>query len=508
MKADPTPLLVTVAHGEVEIDGDPVPPGDSPYRRALAGRTGFYPQGTDRAVLESYMRDGDTAYMGHRRGDATYRYRDGGGRRCFTVAPMAGWGIATRDGERAMSQLQALRGACDAEGWDGFGRAAGIQAGKVARELMADMGQLPPRWRALAHDAIHQGPVVVARGGAPLAVQWDRSAAFLRALFDGVPVRETWRAANPATPVDRWIDGDGIARATVRIDPRAWEGKIPPLPVRDAGRTFYPAGHSRGAWPIPLLRAAVEHGAEVIHVAELALCECGPAHAWAGERLQRVADPALRKILYTRYWGRLASLGGYEGSPVDPGDGTVTMFPGSSLFWTWTGKTLGGMFGPDYRPDHAAYIAGRNHVAMSHALAMAPAGEVVATHVDSIWIASESWTPPGKEWRDKRRGPLRFYGPGTYNHAGKYAAQGREAPIRCDADLDAWAATGNAGNVARDREWIMCDYPATCAAAESDPPVLGAAQLPVYPGGEQGIYSGRFTPRGWLWTGTEEDSEQ
>lgn len=465
-------------------------------RRALGGCVAYYPKKTDTALFERLMRPGDSAFALPGTGPATtsFSFKRKPDARASTVrvVPASSWGIDTESAAQVAADLAHLSAAVAHEGWT-WGRAASSIAGRILREYVPTLGQLPPRWRALAHDAIHQGPTVSVRGGATWGQEVDRTAAFLRALYDDVPVPGTFTA----WPCSTWADVracEGLIRAVVRVEPSSYVAHVPPLPVRTPLGTVHPVGTFRGAWTLPVLRAAEERGeVEVLRVEEAAVCVTEPIHADAAERMEAIHDPGLRKRVYTRYWGRLAATGGYEGNP-EPSEG-ATQREGSGLWWTWTGTDLHTAQAPhDYRPDHAAYVAGRNLAAMGEALHRIAPGRVVGVHVDAIWLRGAS-PDLGPGWTTKGEGAIRWYGVGTYRIGERMGAQGFDGALTPDA-LDKWGRRIDDGDGVY-REWRDGRGPARHVDAVSDP--VEWVDLPEWPSADRPSVDdpGAWTPRGW-----------
>lgn len=503
---DTTPHVVTLdpLTDEALFDGEPL---ELLLRsRALRGMVAYYPMGMKVSVLESLMSEQDTAFTNRNQVTTmSFSFRREGKERdgVFRVICGSAWGIEARDGATLLAELQAMSGAVEAEGWD-WARAASSLAGRLCRnELRDTMTQLPPRWRALAHDSIHQGPALCIGGGFEDATCWDRRAAFLTGMAAPVPLPGTWTAVAPERSVSgawaRLRRMDGLIRATVRVPTDAYTGRVPPLPVRMSTGTIYPVGIVRWAWSIQLLRDAIENGGcELIAIHEAAICHAEPLHEPIAERLDRVQDRILKKILYTRYWGMLASLGGWEGTINEPDDESeACRFNGSELYWKWTGHTpTSRTCGPTYRPDHAAFIASDNHVSMAKALRTFEPYHVAACHIDAIW-SKAGHAPPGRDFRAKVVGPLRFYGTGTYEHHGECHAQGREGTLK-STELAEWAAKAmqaEAGN----RAWHGRILPRDSADAKSDPIVwTDAENVAIQQPGKASIYDVCFTPNGWI----------
>lgn len=449
------------------VDGEAL--AEAPRGRRWRSVVAYHVGAMDHALLEGWIEEEDSARASRDGKDRSYTYRSAG--HTFRLLGADAWGLPG-EAEAAAEALSELRAALADEGWK-WGLTASTIAGRVMAEEKLRPGQLPPRWRALAHDAIHQGPVAVLRGGAPVAVASDRTAAFLAGLR--TPVGLTWTAG-----LRRWEHVRrqvGIAFATVRVAPC----DLPPLPIRKGGGTLYPSGHFAGTWTIQQLRDAEDAGSvevEQLHEAAVAI-DPAPYYAGCADRIEAIADKNLRKLVYTRFWGRLARLGGFEGTRERPEDTSSDRWIGSSLWWTWRGHG-GDSFEcpPDYRPDHAAAIAGTNSTAMQRAVRRVPPGQLVAAHVDCLWTAGAE--PPAFEgaWKRKRTdaqggtvAPLRCYAPGVYVHGETLAASGLRTLPKSAAEVEAWATSGpGAGWARKAREWREGVTCVDSAEAVSDPP--------------------------------------
>lgn len=437
----------------------------------------WYPASIPGPLLEGHIGPGDAAWR--TKGPASDPSLDlecpGPGparERRMKLTPASGWGIASPDPVRCAELLRASAEALEEEGLR-MTATASQAAGLVYRSTYAgdgappgDRGQLPPRWWRMARAAIHQGPIAHLRGGARRVAHWDRHGAFLSALRRPMPLRGSWRALRPAFIEDQgdWLDeGEGLVTAIVHARPIHFGLNMGPLPMRANGRTVWPVGYVRGTWTIEELRRAVTAGADIEHVGEVALCDVAPWLAPYADRIDAVQDPALRKTLYTRGWGRFASSGGYrsrgewsvspEGEPVTASELYRARLRGSSLPWEWEGADeVTGKAGPDYRPDLATFIAGDNCAALQRAIATIPQGALIAAHVDAVWIDLDrcpggEWSPPyGYDWILKGTGEMRSYRVGTYAHQ-------TEAGIRLAAM--GWPVAGGAPASPEElEEWI------------------------------------------------------
>ena len=237
-------------------------------------------------------------------------------------------------------------------------------------------------------------------------------------------------------------------------------------------------------------------GVEVEQVHEAAVAvEKTDYYSACADRIESIADKTLRKLAYTRFWGRLARLGGWNGTIEKPDGAEATRWRGSSLWWAWGGH--GGMSTkcpPDYRPDHAAAIAGSNSCAMLATVRTVRPGALVAAHVDCLWIEGTVPTLAGA-WKVKGRGPFRVYAPGVYVHGEALAASGRPTPPTGPEDVEAWAHTGPGGGWARKaREWgdTSC---VDDAAATSRPIILDEPEGARV---RYGVGADTWTPKGWI----------
>lgn len=389
------------------------------------------------------------------------------------ISPASAWGVVSTSAERCAELLGRLAEAMDSEGQPMTPTAAQA-AGRFYRSTCekTDPGQLAPRWWRMSKAAIHQGPIAQTRGGAGLVAHWDRKQAFLSALRQPMPLRNTWRAVRPALidEWDCWLDeGEGLVSAIVHCPGIKAGMGIGPLPFRANGRTIWPVGTIWGTWTIEELRRAITAGAQIEHVWEVALCDTAKWLEPLADRIDAIKSPELKKLIYTRFWGSRASEGGYrargEWFMDEHGEPNEAPQPlnrigrmrlrGSELPWEWEGcDPTVGKASPYYRPDLAAFIAGDNCARMQRALYSVPGEAVIAAHVDAIWIdldrvKGEEWKPvAGDDWILKGTGPMRSYRVGTYIHWTendriRLAAMGwpeaGEAP-KTPEELESWAA--------------------------------------------------------------------
>jgi len=477
-------IISTDKFGHFRLDGDVV----DPHSESLSGRVGYYIDTSVGYRLEKYINGKDKAYKaGPNSGVSFTFYSDVGN---FRALPSAVWTDADTEADVA-ADLEHFRNAIESEGWK-WADTAGSLAGRICREY-APTKQLEPRWREMSHNAIHQGPMICAMGGAAHVVGWDREKAFLRALYEPMPAGG-WIAVQPRS-VGATRGMRGLVRATLRVEPSRYAGHIPPLPVRLSGYTVYPVGRVRGCWTLEMFFDAIDNGGyEIEEIHELCVCRAMPIHAKAADRIVAVKDKRLMKMLYTRYWGRLAATGGYEGYDSSRYPEPKHLL-GSRLSWYYMGKSpMGHDCPPDYRPDHAAFISSANHVVMNKALRQYGPNEVIGTHVDCIWTNNLS-VAPYASFREKHSGEARFYGVGCYRVGDAMAAQGYSGALTPET-LETWGSGINGGNPVY-REWS--GLPQASADATSNPPVHTTEILARDPvRNAPDIYSEIWTSKGWV----------
>ena len=466
--------------------------GDSiePHQSILRDMVGYYFDKNTAKSLESFVKDGDKAYRSSERANPSYTFNCNSGGK-FIVLPLDVWSDA-KDSVSAVKDLAHLGRAIAEEGYM-WHKSASNLAGRICREY-TETKQLPIRWREMAHNAIHQGPMVVVNGGADNVVALDREKAFLKGLYAPVPVG-SWIAVRQQS-FESVRGMHGICRATVRVSPDLYQGRIPPLPVRYYGYTVYPVGELTGTWTLDMLFDAIDNGGyEVVHIFQVMICQTAPVHAKAAERIEQIKDKQLKKLLYTRYWGRLAALGGYEGYREKLPDVPDKRIVSSELSWYYVGTSPLSFSAPiDYRPDHSAFIASTNHLAMNRAIRLYGDNEIVATHIDCIWTANTD-IDPKDTFRVKHSGNARFYGVGCYRVGDEMAAQGYDGVLTPEA-LETWGANLHSGGKIY-RRWHFEIEPNTSRNATSDPPIFKymEKQDSNLPGN---IYWSGWTSNGWL----------
>lgn len=477
-------IVTTDQYGSFRYDGELI----DPHSEILAGTVAYYLDTNTARQIEKFITGRDKAYRVSAKTNPSFTFVSDKGN--FRVMSAEVWTDAKTE-ELAKSDLLHFSEAIKNEGWD-WADTAGSLAGRICRKY-APTTQLQPRWRELSHNSIHQGPMVCAMGGAENVIAWDREKAFLRALYEPVPIG-VWSAAPPSAI--KSVKGmGGIVRATLAVKPEYYAGRIPPLPVRIHGYSVYPVGMVRGVWTLDMFFDAVDYGGyEIVEIHELIICQRQSVHAQAADRITQIEDKRLRKMVYTRYWGRLAAVGGYEGYREPRFDGGKHLL-GSRLNWYYMGKSpMGFDCPPDYRPDHAAFISSSNHLVMNQAIRCYGPDEIIATHVDCIWTKNMD-VPPYDSFREKHSGKCRFYGTGCYNVGGNLAAQGFRGKLDNES-IEKWGETLNSDNPMY-RIWDGAG-PNKNEFAISNPPIHDTNILAFPPVRNiPDIYDKSWTSKGW-----------
>ena len=441
--------------------------GDVPRRRAWRGKVFYATSSVMPTDLFKLMQPGDKA-LGPSPGKLTGVIFRIDARRSFRIFTGELWGVKTRDPHLLDTRIQERMVISAGAGFDPGTSAAGTAIRRYMRTYDGRDGRpesrkLPCRWRGLAHAAFHGGPIVVTTASAENAVHLDIKGAYLDALYQPVPVlgrrelKSRYKVGGwytiPGTPWEKVRDYTGLVDATVWIDPASVDKwGIAPLPVKLFSGSVFPTGVVRGAWTIQAVREAEERGeVEVRTVHQWAFApETMPLFEAMADDFRRT--PAkVAKLLYTRFWGKWGSRGGFEGVvTTDPPDGSVRA---GGLWWSFTGIDLHSTNGPPtYRPDIAAFIASHNHRKVIHAVRQLRPGSVVAAHVDAIWTTDLNGAQKlaGQNevgaWQRKGDGPLRFYGAGCYDHAGRLGASGYDSTVfgpLTSASLRDWSANAN-----------------------------------------------------------------
>lgn len=278
-------------------------------------------------------------------------------------------------------------------------------------------GSLAPRWREIARAAVCSGPMLVARTVGDQVEEWDLRRAFLEGLRGPLPVLNTWHTM-PGMPWSALRERPGLVSASVYL---ARSVDVHPLPTWEGGIRVFARGMLCGTWTIEAVRWAEEQlGAEVVAIHDAALC--AQRDAGIAEAIEDLPE-ILQRPAYTRLWGRACALGGWEGTERD-----LT----GAWAWKWTGGArLGLTADPFHRPDIAAWVTSRNLISVSALAKQLLPGELLAAHVDALWI---EWDPsrggqlPPADWSRWRLkgGPAhgRWRGIGSYDFAGFEARMG------------------------------------------------------------------------------------
>ena len=509
-------------NGTFWFDDRPVRgPEEIPSGRGWSGSTWYAAPGIRSHEWAGLMAEGDVAF-GPKPGEVVgVKLQTGAmGRGSISILDSSCWGVPDRDPEVCFRELKSIRTQALSCGLAAKTSAAATAIGIWmdqfdGQEDQLSLRQLPPQWRRLAHASMHSGPAAVLRASAPMADHLDRKKAYLAALREPMPVlglRHGSKSGGFFTHSDRrWskiCKLDGFVEALVRIkgdlnDPMG----LPSLPVHAPAGTIYPTGLVRGAWTIRAVREAEMRGeVEVISVEQFAYASnTEPIFAGLADLFEQLPQP-LQKRLYTRFWGKFGSRGGYSAqkSQVPIGDSV----PAGGLWWQWDGvDSWSSKVRPTYRPDIAAFVLDENQRTVFRDVRRLAPGSVVATHIDAIWttdtIGADRLIAEGDgragSWRSKRTGPVRFYGVGMYTHADRLACSGYDPRSRGPLTRETLAlfAQSDEGlhgrNLLRSREWNS--DPTLDAEATSRPMHVNMADCRPVEG--EDVYSDNWTSGGW-----------
>jgi hypothetical protein len=508
--------------GMIWFDDVPVRDSKRLRRPVYQGTLWYSTLGVKSADWASLLEDGDVAF-GPEPGEISgVSLRCGKGR--LRVLDARCWGVTEGDPNRCSSELdllamQAL--SCDLNLRPSAASTA-ISAylkGFDGVDGRVQMRQLPARWRGLAHAAMQAGPVSVLKASAPFVAHLDVHRAYLKALYEPLPVYGTLKGQK----VGGWFTHDdlrwkkirhlcGFVEATVHV--RGTIGlDLPPLPVRTVLGTIYPTGILRGVWTIGQLVDAEERAEiEIRTVHQFCYAPVlEPVFADLADLFEHLPQP-LGKHLYTRFWGKLGSRGGYVGFKSEKVVNNAA--PAGGLWWTYSGiSNYSGKARPTYRPDLSAMVIAHNQRnVMATARRLAP-GSILATHVDAIWtsdiIGANKISAEGGgvgSWRTKKLGPMRLYGFGAYKHGDRLACSGFDRLTRGELTLEKLESFSQSEgldegydrerrSLLRSRDWVDGKDPAFHADADSTP--LDIDMTEAGPRTQLSIYDKNWTTGGW-----------
>jgi hypothetical protein len=303
---------------------------------------------------------------------------------------------------------------------------------------------LPPKYRAICDDAIHSGPLMHCYSGSEFCTHIDRNEAFLDSMRKVLPYSGRWRVVSNPT-FEKMIKLANMKNMCMIVDAEVQVDSFvfPPLPVRTFnGKMVYPYGLVKGVWPWPILKVAIEvYGCEVVKINSVIVCkgETRPEFADSISEMEKRA----RKALYTKIWGKFCSKGSYEGSLIKPDDKYFTTKQyGHKIYWT--DASIGQFSGApwNYRPDMSAYITAHNH---AEVMRVAAEYDVIASHVDSLFVQGPLKTGGHEGWSVKGMGSCRYYAQGRYSvydirkKKRYYGFQGKPPNVK-SKQFEEWAA--------------------------------------------------------------------
>lgn len=493
-------------------------PEDVPRRPGTVG-TWYATSAVSMMSLIKLMSEGDKAFgpSPDRPLGVAFKWTGPDGReKTMRVVASSVWGVSSRDPIDTENQIVQKMMMCAQDGITPTMSAAGTALSRYMKQYDGKGGrpkttQLPPRWRELAHASFHGGPIALTMSSHPDVVHIDMRGAYLQAMREPLPVLGEDEKGRKMGGYSTFHDADwedvrgktGFVEATVLVSRDQFKaGDIPPLPIRHFSGSCHPAGIIRGAWPICMVEDAAAAGeVEVLKVHQF---------CWSNLTMPMFADITddfrvnrQGKLLYTRFWGKWASKGGFSGMVTDnPPNGAVRSH---GIWWEHEGvDTYDHEAPPTYRPDIAALIAGYNHRQVFRAVRRLKPGSIVSLYVDAIWTsdiegAAKIVEESGGEWVVKQRGPGRFYGPGIYHHGDRMGAAGYDPLLHGELTperLDLWAASPlHKGQTVTNRDWSA--NPATTAGAVSTPLILRDGQCgPACRG--PSVNDPCWTSTGWL----------
>lgn len=502
------------------FDGEPVrTAADVPRRPGTAGTTWYTTAAVSMQRFLKLLSEGDEAFgpSPDRPIGAVFYWEYNSKPKKMKVISSSVWGVRSRDPRDTENQIMAKMMSCATGGIRPGTSAAGTGLSEYMRTYDGQNGrpatkQLQPRWRGLAHASFHGGPIALTQAHAKDVAHIDLRAAYLAAMRQPLPVHGVneqgrrmggyYTFKNP-----KWSDVDGktgFVDATVFVRPSQYgSGDVPPLPVRHHSGSMHPVGTFRGSWPICMVQDAVDAGTvEVLKVHQF---------CWAPETMclfDEIADDFMvnrqGKLLYTRFWGKWASQGGFTGlKTADPSDGSVRSY---GLWWEHNGIGLYDFQAPPtYRPDIAATIAGYNHCQVMQAVRKLKPGSIISLYVDAIWTtdiegAQRLVAESNRAWAWKQSGEGRFYAPGVYHHGSRLGAAGYDTHLHGELTpdkLERWAASPLhlKANLMANRVWS--DKPMTEPSATSTPVLMNESDS-VPPCRGPDVNDPCWTPNGWL----------
>ncbi len=438
------PGIATWEGDTLLIDGVPMKGGGLPRAEYWAGRHIYLigpPRWSD--LVRRYLKRGDTVAGPHEGQIASASVKLGRAGVGWTIHDYEAWGLPALDLQGAGRLLSELYREIQDQGMEWTGTAAGTaRAGMAGLCPPEEVIAAPPRWAECSRGtwgAMTQGPQWVGIAECERATTVDRKAAYLQELRGPLPrmgghrVLPQWRAARgrplPQAVADLLRPGGVGVLSGVVLAPYPRGSSPGSLPIRLAGKrplawvARYPGDEvAAGTWSAPVLRAAIADGAELREVYGGWIS--GDTSPWCEIFAEWVdgLSSHLRRLLYTRGWGALASSGwaqGEVGADKRPG-GMIQCFSADKAVSWWTPEAR---YTID-RPDAASQIAGRNTEEVFRVIRAYSGSDIVSVSVDAVTVKDGAhYVPSG--WVIKRDGGGRFWAPGWYDHAGTSARSGR-----------------------------------------------------------------------------------
>ena len=407
------------------------------------------------------------------------------------------------------------------------------------------LGSLPHRWREMAHAAVHGGPICCLRGGASMAAEVDIRGAYLSAMCGDIPIIANYEdpetgetsfnsyfAGRQGITWDEIMEEEiehGFIDATVHVNENIKYG-MPPLPVSAGEGMIFPRGQFRGVWTLPLLKMAVDFGeAKVLKIHNSFFTKRAEPIFLPYASYLKTLPKDISKELYVKFWGKFNFRGGWVGEKsVEPLERDCV--PKNKLWWYEERIKQLDRARPTYRPDIAAYISSYNHINLYKAMRTLDPKSIIAVHVDAIWTDDiegaerlcdnspkvieiniktskpESVSDYGG-WVIKKRGPLRFWGCGIYDHNGKIGFSGFDPKVHSNGrtptrkHIENWLK-GNKDN-AKTRENFACrEWRKNITPGDSEHAVSKSLNLRIIdtnrPFGGMDFYGPDWLRSGWL----------